>query len=433
MLATLGRRSRGTRSATAAAATQARPPQPAPEAAGPILVASDGSGSADFAVRAARVVSRGGAVPVQMVSVLEPVAAIAPAPLLAGLPANVDAERAGERLDVIREQRRLVGGDQGWSIEVKFGSPAQVIARMAKERNARLIVMGLNPHGAVDRLLGGDTVFDVVRLGETPVLVASERMDERPRTLVIGVDFSPLSTHAAHLAVSMFGDAADIYLVHVGPAPDTTIHGWYDLGHSETVSDGFQNVRAVLNETSGKIETVELMGKPERELAQFARDVRADIVVVGSYRRGLLRRITSGTMAANVLRAAPCPVLVVPEPAAGIRVPETNARESGRESLAATLHDVSVRNAGRRTVVEIDNPAIGAQALAFDYALLGIDYDRHSDRAHIYLGDKAGTGSRHATHSVTAPTRVDVMRGLDGRDQVVRIADEAGQALVTFW
>lgn len=293
--------------------------------------------------------------------------------------------------------------------------------------------MGLNHHGTVDRVFGGDTVFDMVRLGETPVFVASEPLNRPPRVIIVGVDFSELSIRAAQLAVNMFPAATDVYLVHVAPSIDVTIDGWHDLDYARVTRDGFSGVVRSLDGCAARVHTVELTGRRERELARFARGLKADMLVVGSYRRGLFRRLASGTVAARVLRNAPCPVLIVPEPAAAaVRVPMPKNR-GWRSRMETTLADVSKRNTGRRAVVEVDNPSIGAQSLAFDYCFLGMDYDHHTDRLQIYLGEIADGGAKHLTHSVGTPTGVDVLRSLDGRDQVVRVSDGVGQALITFW
>jgi nucleotide-binding universal stress UspA family protein len=400
---------------------------------GPIMIASDASTSAALAMSAGRMLSTATDLPVQVVSVIEPLSSLAPAPMLVGLPPGMDETRVEERLNDVREQRSTAGGDASWSIEVRLGEPAPTIARLAKERSARLIVMGLNHHGTVDRVLGGDTVFDVVRIGETPVLVASEPLNRPPRVIVVGVDFRALSIRAAQLAVNTFPAATDVYLVHVVPAIDVTIDGWHDREYARVARDGFAEVVRSLDGCTARVHTVELTGRRERELARFARGLKADMLVVGSYRRGLFRRLASGTVAARVLRSAPCPVLIVPEPAvANARLP-VSSNGTRPETMEATLAAVSRRNAGRRAVVEVDNPSIGAQSLAFDYCFLGMDYDRRSDRLQIYLGEIADGGARHLTHSVGAPTGVDVLRSLDGRDQVVRVADGAGQALITFW
>jgi nucleotide-binding universal stress UspA family protein len=397
----------------------------------PILVGSDGSESAALAMATARVLAGVTGSAVEVISVLEPVSELAPAPLLVGLPPDMDETRAADRLDEVRAQRSEAGGDRTWGIEVKFGDAATTLARMAKERSARMLVMGLNRHGPVDRAFGGDTVFDVVRLGETPVLVTSEKMLEEPRVIMVGVDFSALSTRAAQLAMTLFPHATDLYLVHVAPTIEVTIDGWYDLTYARVAREGFARVVRALEGCGARIQTVELIGNRERELSRFARGINADLVVVGSYKRGLFRRLATGTVAMRVLRACSSPVLIVPEPAE-VTVARPPAARLRIGELVDKVNTVTTRNAGRRAVMEVDDPAIGAQSLAFDYCFLGMDYDRRDNRVHIYLGEMGDGGARHVTHSIPSPSSVDVFRGLDGRDQVVRVTDGIGQALVTF-
>jgi nucleotide-binding universal stress UspA family protein len=49
---------------------------------------------------------------------------------------------------------------------------------------------------------------------------------------------------------------------------------------------------------------------PAREISQLASDLQADLVVVGMYGRGSVARFLLGSVAENVTRLAPCPVLV---------------------------------------------------------------------------------------------------------------------------
>ncbi len=63
----------------------------------------------------------------------------------------------------------------GWcdpSVLVELGPPAQTILRVASERNADLIVMGAQGHGALGTMLFGSTTQTVVRRAACPVLTA---------------------------------------------------------------------------------------------------------------------------------------------------------------------------------------------------------------------------------------------------------------------
>jgi nucleotide-binding universal stress UspA family protein len=50
---------------------------------------------------------------------------------------------------------------------------------------------------------------------------------------------------------------------------------------------------------------------PADGLIAAARDLAADLVIVGSHQRGRLARLTLGSVAQHVVEDAPCPVLVV--------------------------------------------------------------------------------------------------------------------------
>lgn len=54
-----------------------------------------------------------------------------------------------------------------------------------------------------------------------------------------------------------------------------------------------------------------VMGSPPREIVELARQVKADLIVVGAQEGGALHRIVLGSTADGVIRRAPCPVLAV--------------------------------------------------------------------------------------------------------------------------
>ncbi|MDR7480936.1 MAG: universal stress protein [Armatimonadota bacterium] len=53
-------------------------------------------------------------------------------------------------------------------------------------------------------------------------------------------------------------------------------------------------------------------GDPVETIVERAAELRADLIVVGTHRRTGLTRLLVGSVAAGVLRRAPCPVVLVP-------------------------------------------------------------------------------------------------------------------------
>ncbi|MBN1611961.1 MAG: universal stress protein [Polyangiaceae bacterium] len=72
-------------------------------------------------------------------------------------------------------------------------------------------------------------------------------------------------------------------------------------------------------------------GKRAREIVRYAREARVDRIVIGTRGRGLLRRLTRGSVSGSVLEHAPCVVVVVPESATP---PEAGFQRAGEPAPA---------------------------------------------------------------------------------------------------
>jgi hypothetical protein len=88
------------------------------------------------------------------------------------------------------------------------------------------------------------------------------------------------------------------------------------------------------------------------------------------------------------------------------------------------LEDFTQRNAGRRAILEVDDPDLGAQT-AVDYPLWGISYDPVSDQVEIMFSDFRDVRS-HMTHVVWKARSIELLRER-GRDEVLRIVGESGE------
>jgi nucleotide-binding universal stress UspA family protein len=59
------------------------------------------------------------------------------------------------------------------------------------------------------------------------------------------------------------------------------------------------------------LETVILEGKPSAEIVRYAREEKIDLIVIGTQGKKGIERFLLGSVAENVIRSAPCRVLVV--------------------------------------------------------------------------------------------------------------------------
>lgn len=67
---------------------------------------------------------------------------------------------------------------------------------------------------------------------------------------------------------------------------------------------------------------------PSDDIAELARTLEADLVIVGTHGRTGLARLLLGSVASDVVTAAPCPVLVVREQAVPVQAPAKSSRDA---------------------------------------------------------------------------------------------------------
>ena len=120
---------------------------------GPIIVATDGTPDSDSAIVAAQLFASHTGAPIQLVSAVEPVIiqtfdmGTVPAD-----PAFYGPRRAMQRELVHDQLRRLLPPGTELQVTLLDGIAAQMLAREAHDRHARLLILGRGRHGLVDRL-----------------------------------------------------------------------------------------------------------------------------------------------------------------------------------------------------------------------------------------------------------------------------------------
>jgi nucleotide-binding universal stress UspA family protein len=72
-----------------------------------------------------------------------------------------------------------------------------------------------------------------------------------------------------------------------------------------------EQARAFLESRGVTAEVVRSVGQPADAIVALARERNADLIVVGMRKKGFIERLVEGSVAQNVLRRAPCDVLVV--------------------------------------------------------------------------------------------------------------------------
>jgi len=407
------------------------------EVTGPIVVATDGTTSASAALKAAHAMADRSGADIIVLTVLEPLPLVAADYGLLLPPADTDDARRQALATRVRDQvGETVGPHADWEIQVKDGDPAAVIARVAREAGARMIIAGIGHHDLLDRMFGGETALHTLRLSRVPVLAVAPSFEALPQRIAIAVDFSQPSIAAARAALRLVPSPAMVYLVHVAPRLELQPEAYaaWMSDYSEGVGPAFERVRAQLDIPAGiPVETITLTGKPTKALLAFAKSANIDLVVTGSRGAGIVDRILVGSTATGLIRGASCSILAVPAPieARPRQMMDGTPDEIPEDEWAAALDAFTRRNAGRLATLEVDDPAIGAQQQLHDVPFTGAAFDRHDRRIELMLGDM-DSADRHLTRGIGNVLHVDLLKDAAGRDWVLRIAHGSGQTILTL-
>lgn len=289
------------------------PPVPLPT--GPFVLASNATHDADAAFPLAQVLTWHTRAPIEVVSVVGPLAATVFSSEALLVPNEDNAMRHADREAQLQAQmERLLPPGLRWPVTTCEGDTAEALAAHAMKRNARAILVGRTRHGVIPRLLGGETVVRLLHAGDRPVLAVDASMTRLPRRVVIGTDLSVYSHHAARVALSMMAPDASVLLVHVDAMRDGTRGS--DASGSDTrldaVRERMMRMRETFNMAEQQFEDVVLSGIPAEQLSRFATEVDADLLVTATRGLGLVGRLLMGSVATALLREAPCSVLCVP-------------------------------------------------------------------------------------------------------------------------
>jgi nucleotide-binding universal stress UspA family protein len=152
------------------------------------------------------------------------------------------------------------------------------------------------------------------------------------RTILHPTDFSEPSQRALQLACSLARDqGARLVLVHVAARP-AAVYGEAIL--IPEPEDYLKPLKRQLDQLPVPDSTVAVERRLEEgdavpDILRVAQETGADLIVMGTHGRTGLGRLLMGSVAEQVVRKAPCPVLTVktPLPDAGTQPPAGATRE----------------------------------------------------------------------------------------------------------
>jgi nucleotide-binding universal stress UspA family protein len=402
-----------------------------------IVAASDGTERSDGALRVAlaRAEVTNAALEILTVARWEPVAS--PEGMILWQEDNA-TRRGNQRRAVEAQLERITGKPRVHGVTVLDGNPAYTISRVAVERHAALVVVGLGRHGLTDRLFSDETALQLARICRVPVLAVPEDAVGNAWHAVVAVDFGEISDRAAQAAIETVGDEGIVELVHVMPyihEDAFSVEGQEPYERwAKSQLDSL--VDRLVVPPGVTLKRVAIRGRAAHDILEYTQRVDANLIATGTHGRGFVARAVLGSVATKLLRGAHCAVLSVPrDPLPALEPAERSvvglAPRPDPAVWVELLTTFSKRNSGRRTILEVDDLELGAQAQEYNYPLVGTTYDERARRVELMLGD-ATAGGRHLTRSIGNVLAVDVLTDGEGHDVALRVQHGTSQTLLTF-
>lgn len=134
------------------------------------------------------------------------------------------------------------------------------------------------------------------------------------RTVVVPIDFSDDSLASLQIARDLVDDLTHLHVLHVLPIWEPNEPGviWDAVDEQSRAQHATEALRTKIDEL--KLVGVQIavhFGDPGHEIADYAQEVNAELIVVSSHGRSGLSRLLIGSTAERVARLAHCPVLVL--------------------------------------------------------------------------------------------------------------------------
>ncbi|HEX5749503.1 MAG TPA: universal stress protein [Archangium sp.] len=145
------------------------------------------------------------------------------------------------------------------------------------------------------------------------------------RRILVAVDSTEVAREAARVALELGGwVGAQVMLVHVLPASvaegETADFAAFERACEDYARGLLEELRQSTGRSGPPTSIAVLHGEPAVAVSKAAEAEDVDLVIVGTRTRGALARTLLGSVADELLRSCPKPVMVVPETGRKARV-----------------------------------------------------------------------------------------------------------------
>lgn len=205
-------------------------------------------------------------------------------------------------------------------VEVVTGDPFAEILNHAWKRRSELIVMGVHRKAPFRDLFRGTTMERVLRRGDYPTLVVRERPAKPYRRVLVAIDFSIGSRRALEVALHLVPDG-EFHILHAYDVPfpafltDPRTKQQVEAEHGRQLQKLVdEEMKAFLGQFAGLRQNYRVLlrqGMPLDAMEGALREVRPDVLALGTHGRTGIARAMLGSLAAEVLADPPCDVIAV--------------------------------------------------------------------------------------------------------------------------
>lgn len=207
---------------------------------------------------------------------------------------------------------------------VAEGNPLATIAAEADALDAHLLVLGARGDSFLRHALLGSTAARLLRKSSRrPVLVVKQAPHEAYRSVLVAVDFSPVSLHAIRMARQVAPDA-DLVLLHAFELPyegklafagvEDEVIRRYVIAAAELRRKRLRDLAAAAGVApiaySGRV----IHGDPAQQIVAMEQEYDCDLIVVGKHGSHIAEELLLGSVTKHVLAESQCDVLVICDP-----------------------------------------------------------------------------------------------------------------------
>jgi nucleotide-binding universal stress UspA family protein len=221
-----------------------------------------------------------------------------------------------------REMNRLAAKVKETGItaetELVVGDVYDDIKRAIEFLKPDLIVMGTHGRRGVQRWFMGSTTEKLLRHSPVPIVTISEAGEKafnrlRFRRILVTTDFSDGTPDALSYAFSVAQEnESQVSLLHVLHDVSAELSGRYRDSLINGVRKQLDDMVPAEARNWCDIVTRVETGVPYRIILRTIEDERPDLLVMNIHGKGMLDRALLGSTAERVVRAASCPVMMIP-------------------------------------------------------------------------------------------------------------------------